>query len=316
MLISSPMSRCETVSHAAVATTGDGRASPLRSRIERCGARRRIARSTAWLFGFDVRGAVAAAVARDRLGDRIGGDGDDAARARGLEGLQVGEERLAHRPAARRARPRSRRAGAAPRRRAGRANTRRASCAARACASSPGCARTTSAAWRRQTARRSASDGAPGSASPRASAASERNSHGLPIAPRPIITASQPVSSRIRCVARDVLDVAVADDRDVARQRGAHGGDRLHARGAREALRARAAVHGDHRRARVDQARANSGAFSELSSQPARCLTVTGIVRRDRRGARPRPAPPPARARASAPSRTRPRPPSWPGSPC
>ena len=40
------------------------------------------------------------------------------------------------------------------------------------------------------------------------------NSHGLPIAARPTMTASHPVSSNIRRASSTDLDVAVADDRD------------------------------------------------------------------------------------------------------
>ena len=59
------------------------------------------------------------------------------------------------------------------------------------------------------------------------------NSHGLPSAPRPIITASQPVSSRMREVVVDVDDVAVADHRDVRGHRVAHAADDLADRSCR-----------------------------------------------------------------------------------
>ena len=248
----------------------------------------RRARASRWLAQLSRRGgarffglewaAVAAVVARDRLRDRIRRRRGQRAVARpgARRRLEVGEERLAH--LQQRGRIADGRRALAQRRarRTGRANTRPASCAARACASSRGCARRPAPACRRQTARRSSSVGGPGSGAPCSSAASVRNSHGLPIAPRPIITASQPVS-RHPHVAGDVLDVAVADHRDV---RGSAA--RTAAIGSM-----RAAPENPCARVRPctviiaapasTSAHANSGAFSELSSQPARCLTVTGM---------------------------------------
>ena len=105
-----------------------------------------------------------------------------------------------------------------------------------------------------------------------------RNSHGLPSAPRPIMTASQPVSSRMREVVVDGDDVAVADDRDVRRHCLAHLADDRRDRDLPEkpCVRVRPCTVIIAAPASTI-AQANSGAFRWRSSQPARCFTVTGM---------------------------------------
>ena len=240
MLISSPMSRCVTSSQAAAASrrNGRGKRAPLPNPLSHCRSRgegigavtmrrrtvlrprrgrpsRRLLRATDFAIGSAGVVASAPSPAPARAAPR--------------------DRRRTPRPspAARPDRRRSTRAGAAPSRayrpREYQASVLRSSCLR----IFSGLCSTTSAACRRQTARRSASDGGPGSGcallqrrqraeqprvAHRAAADHHRVAAGLALHP---------------LVGGDVLDVAVADDRDLARQRGAHGGDRLHARGAR-----------------------------------------------------------------------------------
>ena len=218
MLISSPMSRVRDVLAGGGATATAPRAPATRTAgdarlvgLDACAPSRRPLRATDFAIG--SAGVVASAASPA---------GRAPPRAR----------RRTPRPsrAAPPARRRSRRAGAAPSRRRGRASTRPASCAARARASSRGCARRPARRGGARRARRSASDGGPGSGcaplqrgqraeQPRVAHRAAADHHG--------VAAGLALHAQ---VGGDVLDVAVADDRDLARQRGAHGGDRLHAR--------------------------------------------------------------------------------------